>query len=189
MERIGIIRTTVCHVAVLACLCWATPAAHAIIVSIDSTTTAPPAYLGATLGASQFLVAVSATGAVALEQWQFDLTFDPMIVQRADVGGFHQGVFGAEFNATNPAPSNILSSGFDLGGLLDDVAGFAAGVTGDGLLAYIGFEYLAGQEGNNPGFEIGGAVVPQPVPEPGSLALVVLGLGILARRRDIAGRP
>jgi hypothetical protein len=179
----GTIRTVLCRSALAACVWCAAPAAQAITVSPGSTTTTVPGYVGATLGPDQFLLPIAVTGAVGLQDWQFDLTFNPLVVQRADVGGFYQGVFGTEFNSVEPVLSSITSGGFDLGGLLDDVAGFSSGVSGNGLLAYIGFEFLRGQTGMDPGFVIGDVIAPQPMPEPTSIALVALGLGIAVTRR------
>lgn len=177
------LRTVLSRSALAACIWCAVPTAQAITVSAGSATTTVPGYVGATLGPDQFLLPIAVTGAVGLQDWQFDLGFNPLVVQRADVGGFYQGVFGAEFNSVEPVLSSITSAGFDLGGMLDDVAGFSNGVSGNGLLAYIGFEFLAGQTGMDPGFVIGPISVPQPVPEPTSIALVALGLGIAVSRR------
>lgn len=170
----------------LGCLAAAAllPAAEAgaIVVYAGMPTTTVPGDVPATLGADQFLLPILVSGAADLQDWQFDLGFDPLVVQQVDVGGFYYGVFGATFNAAQPLVSSITSSGFVFDGVLAGVAGFAGGVSGDGLLAWIGFQFVTGQTGNDPGFEVGGTT-PQPVPEPASLALVLAALCFLVQQR------
>lgn len=163
------------------------PATHcaAIVVSAADPTTAVPAEVPVALAADQFLLPIAATGAAGLQSWSFSLGFDASVVQQVDLGGWYFGVYAASFSTATPVLSSITSSGFLLDGLLDGVAGFSGGVTGDGLLAYIGFAYQPGREGADPGFTVGGVTVAQPVPEPGSLALVLAGLLALGQRQQL----
>jgi len=135
--------------------------------------------------AGTFLVPVQISGAAGLQNWQFDLLFDNTVVQEVDPLDGSSGIYGAEFT---PGDSNSLAfilGGFPLNflGLVDDVAGsypsLVSGPSGDGILAYILFSFVAGQEGNNPNFTIADAVVQQQVPEPSTLALFAAVLLIL----------
>lgn len=82
-------------------------------------------------------------------------------------------------------------------GLVDDVAGsypsLIDGPSGDGVLAYVLFQYEAGQQEKNPGFGIENAnPVPEPVPEPGTLALLAAGFaaaGLWRRGGRGSARP
>jgi hypothetical protein len=47
-------------------------------------------------------------------------------------------------------------------------------------LAFILFEFLDGQSGNDPNFRIENSAVQEPVPEPGTLALIAAALAIAA---------
>jgi hypothetical protein len=138
--------------------------------------------LSSPLPGNQFLLPVEITGVNGLQDWSFDLLFDASVVTPADDGGFYQSVYQAEFNATDPTLSNITSSGFP--GSLDGIAGFSSGVSGDGLLAYVLFEFLQGQEEGKPDFRIENATVQQ-APEPATISLLAAALLILAfaRRR------
>ncbi len=148
----------------------------AVISAGAPTTTVPThlsngSYLGfisVTLGVDQFLLPVGINGAANLQNWQFDLTFDSNVVQEVDPGDGTSGIYGAEFT---PGDSNSLSfilGGFPLTGLVDDVAGsypsLLNGASGSGVLAYILFEFLAGQQTSNPNFSIENAVVQQAGP-------------------------
>src|SRR5215813_11711760 len=127
-----------------------------------------------------FVVPVQITGALNLQLWQFDLTYDPAVVQvflLSSPSGI-DGIFPAEFTPGNGNTlSNILGGFPFFPGLVDDVAGLYPsllnGVTGDGVLAYIVFERL--QEGD-PGFAIENAVAEIGVPEPNTLALFAAAL-------------
>nr|WP_186329892.1 PEP-CTERM sorting domain-containing protein [Variovorax boronicumulans] len=153
--------------------------AQALVISAGSPITMVPDHIPAVLGAEQFLLPIEVREAADLQDWSFDLAFDPAVVRRVDPGGFYDGMYAAQFSAAQPALSSIVSSGLLLDGQLVGVAGFSGGVSGDGLLAYIAFEFLA--PGQDPGFEVGN--VPLPIPEPGTVALMVLGLALLTGRR------
>ncbi|HEY1300607.1 MAG TPA: hypothetical protein VGF07_08920, partial [Stellaceae bacterium] len=155
------------------------------IISVGSFPATPPSYLPPPPPAT-FLVPVDISGASGLQNWQFDLLFDNTVVEEVDPGDGSSGIYGAEFTPGDPDSQSFILSGFPFNslGLVETVAGsypsLSAGPSGDGTLAFVLFEFLAGQSGNNPNFRIENAVVEEPVPEPGSLALVVGALAITA---------
>ncbi len=170
------------------------PAAAAVISAGTPITTVPPAlfdplgFLTSPLPIDQFLLPIEITGANNLQDWSFNLAFHDSVVAPKDIGGLFQSVYQAEFNAADTTLSNITSSGLLLPDLLFGIAGFSSGVSGDGLLAFVLFEFLPGQATNDPGFSIEGAVIGGEVPEPGSLALFAATLLILAFTRRRFGR-
>jgi hypothetical protein len=139
--------------------------------------------------AGTFLVPVQISDALGLQNWQFDLVFDNTVVEEVDPFDGSSGIYGAEFTPGDPDSLSFILGGFPFNslGLVDDVAGsypsLLTGVSGDGVLAYILFRFLAGQENNDPGFGIENGTVQQ-APEPGTLALLAAALLIvsLARR-------
>jgi len=151
--------------------------AMAIVIAGGSPLTTAPPYVDATIGPDQLLLPIEVTGAAGLQDWRFDLRFDPTVVQQVDLGGFYNGVYAAEFNSQQPVLSSITSSGFGFEGLLEGVAGFSSDVTGDGLLAFIGFQFLPGQGDQDPGFALSGITATQSVlPEPATAGLLAVGL-------------
>ena len=115
------------------------------------------------------------------------MLFDSNVVNPFDAGGLSGSVYPAEFNVTDPTPSGITSAGFPFTVLLQGIAGFSSGVSGDGLLAFVLFELNP----NNPNaniqdadFRIENATVQQ-APEPATISLLAAALLILAfaRRR------
>jgi hypothetical protein len=151
----------------------------------NGTYLAPPG-ITVTLGANQFLLPVVITGALNTPNFAFDLTFDNTVVQQVDPLDFlDTGIYGARFTPGAPNSLSFILSGFAFNflGLVDDVAGeypsLLNGITGDGVLAYILFETLPGQEGANPGFAIENAFAPGQAPEPNTLALFAAALLIL----------
>lgn len=154
--------------------------AMAITIAEGSPLSTVPTYVDATIGPDQLLLPIEVTGAAGLQDWRFDVRFDATVVQQVDLGGFYNGVYAAEFNGTQPVLSSITSSGFLFDGLLEGVAGFSSGVTGDGLLAFIGFQFLPGQGHLDPGFEVSGITATQSVlPEPATAGLLAVGLLIV----------
>lgn len=171
-----------------------TGAAHAAVIAPGAPTTTLPAglsdpfsTLSDPLPAGQFLLPIEVTGASNLQEWSFDLTFDETVVAPLDVGGLFQWVYAAEFSAVDPSLSEITSSGLLSSGMLQGIAGFSSGVSGDGVLAFILFEYLPGQSSNDPNFDIGSPPV-QPVPEPGTMVLLTAALLPLACKRRRSGQ-
>lgn len=183
------------------------PASAMPLISTGNPTTSVPTYLSdgsylfgitVTLGADQFLLPVEITGAAKLQNWQFDVTFDNTVVQEVDPLDGTSGIYGAEFTSGDANSLSFILGGFPFNalGLVDDVAGsypsLVDGPSGDGVLAYILFEYLPGQQTNDPGFAIENPTTTQSVPEPATLALLAGGLaallGVRRRTRRAEGR-
>jgi hypothetical protein len=172
----------------LAAAVFVSGAVHAAVIAPGAQTTNVPAALDdpltpATLvdplPAGQFLLPIEISGASSLQNWSFDLTFDETVVEPLDVGGLYFSVYQAEFSGADPTLSDITSSGLSLPGLLAGIAGFSSGVSGDGLLAFVLFEYLPDQQTRDPNFGIENPSIPQ-VPEPGTMLLLAAALPTLA---------
>jgi hypothetical protein len=147
----------------------------------------PLATLAGPLPAGRFLLPIEVSGASDLQDWSFDLSFDDAVVVPLDAGGLYQSVYQAEFSLADPMLSDITSSGLVLPGAMLGLAGFSWGVSGDGTLAFLLFEYRAGQEGQDPGFVID-PPASQPVPAPPTPWLLASALLALAATRR-GGRP
>jgi hypothetical protein len=152
-----------------------------------------------------FALPINVIDAVGLTSWTFDLTYDPtdvLINTACDpfagdpycslmTGPVTEGDFfaaGAPFNLLVPGfialdPATQAQSG-SLFGVHGAFGGFGPAPSGSGTLAYIQFTLLGG--GDSP-IDVGGDDPPvTPVAEPGTLALVSLGifaLGSLRLRR------
>lgn len=166
-----------------------TGAAQAALITAGTPTTGVPgslhdplATLTDPLPAGRFLLPIEVSGASGLQDWTFDLRFDNAVVTRLDVGGLYQSVYQAEFNATDATLSDITGSGLAVAGALLGIAGLSWGLSGDGTLAYLLFEYRMGQEGQDPGFDID-PPGPQTVPAPSPLSLMSAALMALAATR------
>jgi len=186
-------------IAFLALLAYQVEAAPTI--SPGTPTTSVPTYLtdgsylfGITvsLGTDEFLLPVEISGAAGLQNWQFDLLFDKTVVQEVDPGDGSSGIYGAEFTLGDLNSLSFILGGFPFNGLgeVDGVAGsypsLLAGPSGDGPLAFIAFQFLTGQETNNPNFSIANASVLEAVPEPATLGLFIGGLLVLFGARRLA---
>lgn len=172
---------------------WSTPA-HALVIFAGVPFEGPLPTTVPSLPAGAFLVPVQATGAASLQTWQFDLEFNAGVVQAVDPFDGSSGIYGALFDSSDSTSASFILGGFafnDLG-LVDDVAGsypaLLDGVTGDGVLAYVVFAFLAGHETEDPGIQVVGQPS-QPVPEPSTLFLTGLGLvGVPLVRRKAASK-
>ena len=140
-----------------------------------------------------FNVDISVTDAVDLQFLQFDLSFNPSIVQA--------GSFGAQAGAALPGDWFFTSPG-----AIDNTSGSILGVSasgspfnGSGVVA--SFEFTALATGVSPlnfsnvflnlsdsGFDAanGQITVSAPIPEPTSLAMLLAGLGFFGARRFTA---
>lgn len=197
------IKRAFCFQLLLCILFGVSGSSGAAVISAGAPTNTVPTHLtdgsylfgiAVTLDADQFLLPVEITGAANLQNWQFDVLFDNTVVQEVDPLDGTSGIYGAEFV---PGDANTLS--FILGGFpfnflgsVDDVAGSypvpPSQVSGDGALAYILFEFVAGQQGNDPNFGIADVVDQQQVPEPSTLALFAAALLIPTFTRRRLGR-
>lgn len=180
-------------VALLLAFCSFAAVGRAAVISPGSPTTTVPTDLDDPLGsltsplpADQFLLPIVITGTNGLQDWIFDLTFDGSVVTLLDVGGLFQSVYAAHFNAIDNTLSGITTSGFPGPDVLAGISGFSSGVSGDGLLAFVLFEFQPGQSGNEPNFGIANAIITQQAPAPGTLLLLIPALAALRLRRTIA---
>ena len=128
--------------------------ARAAVVSVGTFPDLSPAPPIA-IPAGTFLVPVQIAGASNLQSWQFDLLFDNTVVEEVDPLDGSAGIYGAEFTPGDSSTQAFILGGFPFNalGLVDDVAGsypfLLVGPSGDGILAYILFRFLDGQEAND----------------------------------------
>ena len=158
--------------------------ASAAIISVGPFPAAPPPYIPPPPPGT-FYVPVGISGAVNLQNWQFDLLFDNTVVEEVDPFDGSVGIYGAEFTPGDANSLAFILGGFPLNplGLVDDVAGFYPGLlngpSGDGVLAFVLFDFLQGQENNDPKFRIENPIVQQ-APEPATVSLLAAALLIFA---------
>lgn len=190
---------------IVAVVLWAglieSPSRAAVITAGTPITTVPDflsdgSYLfgiTVTLAADQFLLPVGITGAIKLQHWQFDLAFDNTVVQVVEPFDGTSGIYGAQFVPSDASSLSFILGGFPFNdlGLVDDVAGsypnLIDGPSGDGVLAYVLFEFRPDQQDNNPGFRVDDPIVTQ-APEPGTLALLAAVLAGVGVRRAVMRR-
>lgn len=142
-----------------------------------------------------FTIAISFTDAVDLTSWQFDLAFDPTIVQATSVT---EGPFMSSFGATLFSPGVIDNTTGLISLVTDSYVDLPPNPSGSGVLANIGFQALA--PGVSPltfsnvflnlsdqDFTIADGQITvtdiAPVPEPATLVLLTSGLALLGARR------
>jgi hypothetical protein len=163
--------------------------ANAAVISVGPQTTNVPSYFGSVaLGTGQFLVPINVSGASGLQEWQFDFSFDPNVVTQIEpfFTPYSFGLYAAQFDPSDPSSlSSPTSAGFSFTpGLIEQIAGFSQGATGNGALAFLAFEYL--QPDSDPNFAVSNVTVTQSVPEPSTLSLVALVMAGLAFIRRAA---
>jgi hypothetical protein len=164
------------------------PTKAAPIIAVGSFPVTPvPSYISP-LPTDAFLVPVEISGAVNLQNWQFDLLFDNTVVEEVDPWDGSSGIYGAEFTPGDPSSISFILSGFPFNflGKVDTVAGaypsLLTGPSGDGVLAFVLFDFLPGQETEDPKFSIQNVAVQQ-VPEPATLQLLAIVIMLLGVRR------
>lgn len=196
-QALGMLKGTLCGVVLAAVTILASAPAGAVALgvgaplgSVPTSLSDPLGSLGAGLQPDQFLLPIQVAGAADLQDWTFDLGFDATVVTLLDIGGLTQWVYAAAFDVADPTVSDITSGGLALAGAVQGVAGFSHGVSGNGLLAFILFQYLPGQQGLDPRFELGGPTG-VPLPEPAAWQLVVMAglLGAFLRNTRWRARP
>lgn len=146
-----------------------------------------------------FALPVEITGAESLVNWQFDLLFDPSVVQvntacdplSGDVycDLFYGPVTEGPFTSSNGLfLSSLLSNGAidNIGGQVIGIAGayldIPPGPSGHGVLAYV--EFVTLDASGDPGFSVGNPSVQSSVPEPTTFVLFSGGLVALFGARN-----
>jgi Cohesin domain len=155
-----------------------------------------------------FSIDISIADATDLTAWQLDLGFDPAIVQ---ANGVTEGPFMSSFGATLFGPGVIDNVSGLISLITNSYVDLPPNPSGSGVLAEIeftalatgispltlssvflnledsGFDVVKGQVTVGTGGTGGGSA---PVPEASTVALIAVGLGVLAARRWTApGRP
>lgn len=183
----------ICAATMFSLCCWFPQTTAAAVISVGPytpSTTAP------------FVVPINISGALGAINWQFDLAYDPNDIQintnctpSGDpfcgpvTGPVTEGPF---FGSVSPF--NVFNPGFiildgvthaQVGQLIavnDAFGGSPPGPSGGGTLAYVEFVTTATGTGVSP-ITVHNAFVESAIPEPGTLALLVSGLVLLAGGR------
>ena len=169
-----------------------------LVPSVEAVQTSAP-YDTVGVG-DTFTVPISITGTTDLTAWQFDLAFNPAIVQANSV---NEGTFLSSFGQTMYVPGFIDNTAGLISGVADAYIDLAPNPSGDGVLANIEFVALA--PGISPltfsnvflnwldsGFDISNGQITvtgtTAVPEPTTLLLLVIGLVPLGLQRLFRNR-
>jgi general secretion pathway protein D len=186
--------------AIAAILSWLALATCPLPASAAPTITAGSATVHT---GDTFTIQVSIADAQDLLAWQFDLAFDPSILQANSIT---EGPFMSGFGTTLFVPG-VIDNGSGLISLTaDSFNDLEPYPSGDGVLAEIEFTALAvGTSAltlsnlfldfvtppEDVAVQAGAVTVLARIPEPGTLALVALASGVLAlrRRQDRMGGP
>jgi len=174
--------------AIAAVLSWLVLAICPLPVWAEPTISAGSATVGV---GDTFTIQVSISGAEGLSTWQFDLAFDPMILKANSVSEGDLPLLSAGAINNDSGLINVISGSFmdaDLNKLFEGVLAviefkaLAAGTSPLELLdVQLGFDQTTAD------LEDGSVTVNAQIPEPGTLALVVLATGGLALRRRQSG--
>jgi hypothetical protein len=174
--------------AIAAVLSWLVLAICPLPVWAEPTISAGSATVGV---GDTFTIQVSISGAEGLSTWQFDLAFDPMILKANSVSEGDLPLLSAGAINNDSGLINVISGSFmdaDLNELFEGVLAviefkaLAAGTSPLELLdVQLGFDQTTAD------LEDGSVTVNAQIPEPGTLALVVLATGGLALRRRQSG--
>lgn len=191
-------RTLCAMFAIASLLSVATPRAEAAVISFG---TAIPVDSGPP---EVFALPIEITGAVALVTWQFDLSFDPGVVQVNELcvpfsssGDLYCGDFPSGPVTEGPfTSSGSLFQTLFVPGVVDNTSGLVSivaggyvdlppGPSGAGTLAYVEFYWVDPdpEKHGNPRFSVESASVTSSVPEPGTLALLASGMLLLGMAR------
>jgi Cohesin domain len=165
------------------------------VIALPASSAALPSGSATVHVGDTFEISISITGAVDLKSWKFDLLFTPSIISAISVTeGSFLSESGTATTLFNPGSIDNASGRITLIG--DSFLGRPPAPSGNGVLAEIEFRALA--QGTSPltlsnvflnssavGFSTreGLATVLGPeraAPEPGTLALVSIGLGVWA---------
>jgi len=162
-----------------------------VLVNADPIISAPFEYVSV---GDIFTIPISITGATDLTSWQFDLAFNPAVVQANSVT---EGPFLSAFGTTLFTPGVIDNVAGLISLVADSYVDLPPNPSGDGVLANIEFQAIA--LGVSPlnfsnvfinfsdtGFEVRNGQIT--VPEPTTVVLmsgglVLLGARLLVRRR------
>lgn len=155
---------------------------------VEATPVISAPFVTAAVG-DTILIPISISDAADLAFFQFDLGFDALIVM-ADLAGATAGaLLPADWFFTNPG---IVDN---VGGQILGVSAFGSAISGSGVIAYIEFKALSAGVSpltfsnvflnlSDQGFEVSNGQIT--VPEPTTLALLIIGLMAFGARRQAA---
>lgn len=178
-------KQAICTAALLGAFCGTAAAADPLVSIVAAPT---PAVLG-----SPLVLDVQIAGALDLYGFQFTLSFDPNLLQAT---GVTEGSFLADAGPTSFGVGGINNATGTVSFIFDSLLGATPGVSGNGLLASIGFNTMqvgvSGLSFSNALFldsnlntllvQLQNASL-QVVPEPSALVLFALGMVGLAGLR------